>query len=249
MEHVVRAPVTGTVIAWPSVPGTVVGDRGPAGRGRGGRGGRRDPGPSERRGHSTSTPSAPIWPRSSDRQARILDAGRPEVVARRHGQGRRTARENIDDLCDPGSFIEYGSLGHRRPAGPPTGRGADRAHAGRRAGGRHRPGQRRPVRRPARRRARSCPTTTRCWPAPRASRTTARRTGCSSWSSGCGCRWCCSPKAAAAGPGDTDYAVVTGLDTPAFALFGAAQRPGPAGRASPRAAASPATPPCSAAAT
>ncbi len=31
-------------------------------------------------------------------------------------------------------------------------------------------------------------------------------------------------------PGDTDYAVITGLDTQAFALFGAAERPGPAGR-------------------
>ncbi|MFO0473333.1 MAG: carboxyl transferase domain-containing protein [Pseudomonadota bacterium] len=38
------------------------------------------------------------------------DAARPEAVARRHGAGRRTARENVDDLCDPGSFVEYGAL-------------------------------------------------------------------------------------------------------------------------------------------
>jgi acetyl-CoA carboxylase carboxyltransferase component len=44
------------------------------------------------------------------RRSGLLDAGRPEVVAKRHGQGRRTARENIDDLCDPDSFTEYGSL-------------------------------------------------------------------------------------------------------------------------------------------
>ncbi len=44
------------------------------------------------------------------RQRGTQDAGRPEVVARRHSQSRRTARENIDDLCDPGSFTEYGSL-------------------------------------------------------------------------------------------------------------------------------------------
>ena len=44
------------------------------------------------------------------RQRATLDAGRSEVVENRHGQGRRTARENIDDLCDPGSFTEYGSL-------------------------------------------------------------------------------------------------------------------------------------------
>jgi acetyl-CoA carboxylase carboxyltransferase component len=39
-----------------------------------------------------------------------LDEGRPEVVERRHAGGRRTARENIADLVDDGSFIEYGAL-------------------------------------------------------------------------------------------------------------------------------------------
>ncbi|HEY7880010.1 MAG TPA: biotin carboxylase N-terminal domain-containing protein, partial [Streptosporangiaceae bacterium] len=39
-----------------------------------------------------------------------LDEGRPEVTARRHAAGRRTARENIADLTDPGSFTEYGAL-------------------------------------------------------------------------------------------------------------------------------------------
>jgi len=45
-----------------------------------------------------------------DRQAFTLDAARPEAVARRHAAGGRTARENIADLCDEGSFIEYGAL-------------------------------------------------------------------------------------------------------------------------------------------
>jgi acetyl-CoA carboxylase carboxyltransferase component len=45
-----------------------------------------------------------------ERQRGTLDAGRAAVVERRHLGGRRTARENIDDLCDPGSFTEYGSL-------------------------------------------------------------------------------------------------------------------------------------------
>ena len=44
------------------------------------------------------------------RQATTLDAARPEAVAKRHALGLRTARENIDDLCDAGSFIEYGAL-------------------------------------------------------------------------------------------------------------------------------------------
>jgi acetyl/propionyl-CoA carboxylase alpha subunit len=39
-----------------------------------------------------------------------LDEGRPEAVAKRHKQHRRTARENIADLVDPGSFVEYGAL-------------------------------------------------------------------------------------------------------------------------------------------
>ncbi|MFJ9541144.1 carboxyl transferase domain-containing protein [Streptomyces sp. NPDC101225] len=39
-----------------------------------------------------------------------LDEHRPEVVARRHALGRRTARENIGDLCDADSFTEFGAL-------------------------------------------------------------------------------------------------------------------------------------------
>ncbi len=39
-----------------------------------------------------------------------LDAGRPAAVAKRHEQGRRTARENIADLVDEDSFLEYGAL-------------------------------------------------------------------------------------------------------------------------------------------
>jgi acetyl/propionyl-CoA carboxylase alpha subunit/acetyl-CoA carboxylase carboxyltransferase component len=38
------------------------------------------------------------------------DAGRPQAVGRRRAQNRRTARENVADLCDPDSFIEYGPL-------------------------------------------------------------------------------------------------------------------------------------------
>jgi acetyl/propionyl-CoA carboxylase alpha subunit/acetyl-CoA carboxylase carboxyltransferase component len=44
------------------------------------------------------------------RHALTTDAARTEAVAKRHAQGGRTARENVDDLCDPGSFIEYGAL-------------------------------------------------------------------------------------------------------------------------------------------
>src|SRR5439155_4115337 len=39
-----------------------------------------------------------------------LDDARPDAVQRRRTTGQRTARENVDDLCDPGSFVEYGPL-------------------------------------------------------------------------------------------------------------------------------------------
>ncbi|OOL29944.1 carbamoyl-phosphate-synthetase, partial [Rhodococcus rhodochrous] len=45
-----------------------------------------------------------------DRHARTLDAARPDAVAKRHRTGRRTARENIADLVDDGTFVEYGPL-------------------------------------------------------------------------------------------------------------------------------------------
>src|SRR4029079_10301475 len=44
------------------------------------------------------------------REALLADASRPDAVAKRHALGLRTARENIADLCDDGSFVEYGAL-------------------------------------------------------------------------------------------------------------------------------------------
>jgi len=45
-----------------------------------------------------------------ERHALGLDAARPDAVARRRKTGQRTTRENIDDLCDAGTFVEYGPL-------------------------------------------------------------------------------------------------------------------------------------------
>ena len=45
-----------------------------------------------------------------DRQRRTTDDARPDAVARRRRTGQRTAHENIADLVDDGSFVEYGSL-------------------------------------------------------------------------------------------------------------------------------------------
>ncbi|RAV08215.1 biotin carboxylase [Mycolicibacterium sp. GF69] len=53
------------------------------------------------------------------RRALTEDAARAEAVGRRHASGARTARENIADLVDAGSFVEYGRFAiaaqrHRR---------------------------------------------------------------------------------------------------------------------------------------
>ncbi len=39
-----------------------------------------------------------------------MDAARPEAVARRRKTGQRTARENVYDICDPDSYVEYGPM-------------------------------------------------------------------------------------------------------------------------------------------
>jgi len=44
------------------------------------------------------------------RTALTLDASRPDAVARRRRNSQRTARENLADLFDPGTFKEYGAL-------------------------------------------------------------------------------------------------------------------------------------------
>jgi len=40
----------------------------------------------------------------------VLDAARPGAVERRRSDGRRTARENVADLVDDGTLVEYGPL-------------------------------------------------------------------------------------------------------------------------------------------
>jgi acetyl-CoA carboxylase carboxyltransferase component len=45
-----------------------------------------------------------------DRRALLADAARPEAMARRHATGLRSARENLADLLDDGSFTELGAF-------------------------------------------------------------------------------------------------------------------------------------------
>ena len=84
-----------------------------------------------------------------ERHALTLDENRPDAVARRHKNGYRMPRENIDRLVDPGSFNEYWPLVVARQHQRHSMRGIAQKHARRRRGRRHVFHQRRPVRRNA----------------------------------------------------------------------------------------------------
>ncbi|WP_454723204.1 MULTISPECIES: carboxyl transferase domain-containing protein [Cupriavidus] len=107
MEHPLEAPVAGEVLRVLAAPGDVLRAGAPvivlaaaAGIGHA-----HEAGPAADPAHVRADLRAALA-----RQALTLDAARPEAVARRHARGGRTARENIAQLCDAGSFIEYGAL-------------------------------------------------------------------------------------------------------------------------------------------
>ena len=45
-----------------------------------------------------------------ERRKLLDDDTRRDATSRRHATGKRTARQNVADLCDEGSFVEYGAL-------------------------------------------------------------------------------------------------------------------------------------------
>lgn len=55
----------------------------------------------------SNRPELAAW---RERVARTLDEQRAQARSKRHSKGYRTARENLEDLVDPGSFLEYGQL-------------------------------------------------------------------------------------------------------------------------------------------
>lgn len=64
-------------------------------------------------GGKASTPRAGVRPDLEETQrAKVatLDQARPEAVAQQRARGRMTAREVVDALLDPHSFVEYGAL-------------------------------------------------------------------------------------------------------------------------------------------
>ena len=52
----------------------------------------------------------PDLQRVLDRHAFLYDVARPAAVEKRRSRGQRTARENVADLCDSDTFVEYGAL-------------------------------------------------------------------------------------------------------------------------------------------
>lgn len=107
MEHVIAAPCSGTVQALLVNTGDAVHEQQPLLQ--------LLPGDSESGETVAVTLDDPARIRPDlaeviQRHAYGLDANRPDAVARRRATGQRTARENIADLCDPDSFMEYGAL-------------------------------------------------------------------------------------------------------------------------------------------
>jgi acetyl/propionyl-CoA carboxylase alpha subunit len=107
MEHLVAVAVSGRVHSIAAAPGTVLFEGDPliflspedvAAAGS--------------EAQAAADPDA-IRPDLADANARHafgFDENRPDAVARRRKTRQRTARENLADLVDPGSFIEYGAL-------------------------------------------------------------------------------------------------------------------------------------------
>jgi acetyl/propionyl-CoA carboxylase alpha subunit len=106
MEHEVTAPMAGTVqsltvtLGQSVAAGTQVAELEPAG----------DDADSD-----ADVPERDRAPRRDMQDIRrdhdrVMDAGRPAAVQRRHAAGKRTARENVDAVCEPGTFREYGPL-------------------------------------------------------------------------------------------------------------------------------------------
>jgi len=107
MEHLVIAPLSGIVRELAARPGQVLGAGEPLCHIE----------PADVDGDDAGAASEidldairPDLRHALERHAVGQDAQRPDAVARRRKTGQRTARENLDDLCDPGSLREYGAL-------------------------------------------------------------------------------------------------------------------------------------------
>ncbi len=107
MEHVVNAPVSGHVVrVWVSTGDTVAEGQTILSIEAGAEGVDAD----ETRESVNLEVIRADLAEVQQRHAVTRDAARTDAVARRRKTGQRTARENIADLCDDGTFLEYGGL-------------------------------------------------------------------------------------------------------------------------------------------
>ena len=60
--------------------------------------------------NSASPKASPKLAQVGERRAKLDDAARPAATAKRHERGQRTVRENVADLFDDGTFVEYGGF-------------------------------------------------------------------------------------------------------------------------------------------
>ena len=107
MEVPLEAPVPGIVRAIGAAVGDVVAEGSPLVE--------LEPGAAPVAATQAAPPPDPSRPRADlqallDRRALLHDAARAEAVSRRHAQGGRSARENVADLLDEGSLLEYGAF-------------------------------------------------------------------------------------------------------------------------------------------
>ena len=107
MEHLIAADLSGRVHSLAAAPGAVLNENDPvlfvvpeeiA-----------ESGPSETKAHDPNE-VRPDLRESIERHGFGLDENRPDSVTRRRKTNQRTTRENLADLLDEGSFIEYGAL-------------------------------------------------------------------------------------------------------------------------------------------
>jgi acetyl/propionyl-CoA carboxylase alpha subunit/acetyl-CoA carboxylase carboxyltransferase component len=107
MQHVVEAPSAGVVAAIVLQPGDIATEGGPI----------LFIEPAEVDAGEAATAAEidldyirPDLAHTLERISYTLDANRETAVAKRHATNMRTARENLDDLFDTGTFHEYGGL-------------------------------------------------------------------------------------------------------------------------------------------
>ena len=107
MEHVIQAPVSGEVLMVTAEPGDAILEDHPilfiA---------EKEVSAGEARQTIEQDPDhiRPDLQEMRTRHGYKLDQSRDAAVAKRRKTGHRTVRENIEDICDPGTFVEYGSL-------------------------------------------------------------------------------------------------------------------------------------------